>query len=78
MKHHFIVRNRELPTLLNIYDEADNVIDFINTHLRTEISVDGEVSSATQFLAVTENRLDGKYEDYMLPLVNTVVSKVED
>ena len=24
MKHHFIVRNRELPTLLNIYDEADN------------------------------------------------------
>lgn len=78
MKYHFIVRNRELPTLLNIYDEADNVIDFINAHLRTEISVDGEVSSATQFLAVTEKRLDGKYEDYMLPLVNTVVSKVED
>ena len=78
MKHHFIVRNRELPTLLNIYDEADNVIDFINTHLRTEISVDGEVSSATQFLAVTKKRLDGKFEDYMLPLVNTVVSKVED
>lgn len=78
MKYHFIVRNRELPALLNIYDEADNVIDCINTHLRTEISVDGEVSSATQFLAVTEKRLDGKYEDYMLPLINTVVSKVED
>lgn len=78
MKHHFIVRNRELPALLNIYDEADNVIDFINTHLRTEISVDGAIRSATQFLAVTEKRLDGKYEDYMLPLVHTVVSKVED